>query len=121
MSDPDILYYDGSCPLCQREMSHLARLKSDELVLQDIHKLSATEDLPTKSALLQSLHLRRGDQWVTGLDANIAAWQYTRIGLLWRWLSWPIIKPVADWCYRVWAVKRYAKRYPTSQADDSHS
>jgi predicted DCC family thiol-disulfide oxidoreductase YuxK len=58
---------------------------------------------------------------VTGLDANIAAWQYTRIGMLWRWLSWPFIKPVADWCYRFWAVKRYAKRYPARQADDSHS
>ena len=39
MREPDILYYDGSCPLCMREMSHLSKLKSDQLVLQDIHAL----------------------------------------------------------------------------------
>ena len=102
-------------------MAHLARLKSDDLLLQDIHDLPDGDVLPDKSSMLQSLHLRKDGDWVTGIDANIAAWQYTRIGMLWRWLSWPIIKPVADWCYRVWAIKRYAKRYPTSQADDSHS
>ena len=76
MHEPDVLYYDGSCPLCQREMSHLARLKSDWLELRDIHDLPSSDDLPDKAALLQSLHLRRDGNWVTGLDANIAAWQY---------------------------------------------
>ena len=118
MRNPDILYYDGSCPLCRREMSHLQKLKSEALVLQDIHQLPAACDspdpsgLPEKEALLKSLHLRRGDRWVIGLDANIAAWQYTRIGLLWRWLSLPGVKPIANWCYQLWASRRFAKRYP---------
>lgn len=114
MSDPDILYYDGSCPLCRREMAHLAQLKSDQLILQDIHALSQANDIPSQSALLKNLHLRRGDAWITGLDANIAAWQYTRIGVLWRWLSWPVINPIATWCYRQWAQRRFAKRYADS-------
>ena len=116
MRDPDTLYYDGSCPRCQREMSHLAKLKSDQLVLQDIHALPPGAEGPDKETLLQNLHLKRGSEWVVGLDANVAAWQYTRIGFLWQWLSWPIIKPVAAWCYGVWATRRYAKRYPTDTA-----
>ena len=95
MENPDVLYFDGSCPLFQREMSHLAKMKSDQLVLQDIHSLESGSDVPPKAALLKSLHLRRGDSWIVGIDANIAAWQYTRIGILWRWLRWPLIKPIA--------------------------
>ena len=41
-------------------------------------------------ALLQNLQLKRGSEWLVGLDANVAAWQYTRIGVFWRWLSWPL-------------------------------
>ena len=119
MKEPDILYYDGSCPLCMREMSHLSKLKSDQLVLQDIHALPPGTEGPDKATLLQNLHLKRGSEWVIGLDANVAAWQYTRIGFFWRWLSWPLVRPLASWCYRQWATRRYAKRYPP--ASDSSS
>ena len=84
MSEQDTLYFDGSCPLCRREMGHLARLKSERLNLQDIHDLPESDEIPGKAALLQSLHLRKNGRWVTGLEANIAAWQYTRIGFLWQ-------------------------------------
>lgn len=113
MQEPDILYYDGSCPLCQREMAHLERLKSSTLVLQDIHNLAPDANTPDRSTLLKSLHLRRGDTWIVGLEANIAAWQHTRLGALWRFLSWPIVKPVANWLYRQWAERRFANRYPS--------
>jgi predicted DCC family thiol-disulfide oxidoreductase YuxK len=114
MENPDVLYFDGSCPMCQREMAHLANMKSEQLVLQDIHALESENDVPPKEALLKSLHLRRGDNWVVGIEANIAAWQYTRIGILWRWLRWPLIKPIASWCYTIWAAKRYERRYDTA-------
>ena len=120
MQEPDILYYDGRCPLCQREMSHLAKLKSDQLLLQDIHALPLSAEGPDKETLLQNLHLKRGSKWVIGLDANVAAWQYTRIGILWRWLSWPLVRPLASWCYRKWASRRYTKRYhPESEPSAS--
>ena len=92
-------------------MSHLAKLKSDQLVLQDIHALPPDIEGPDKETLLQNLHLKRGSEWVIGLEANVAAWQHTRIGFFWRWLSWPVVKPFARWCYGQWAVRRYASRY----------
>jgi predicted DCC family thiol-disulfide oxidoreductase YuxK len=112
MIEPDILYYDGSCPLCRREMAHLERLKSAGLLLQNIHDLQPEADTPDQASLLKSLHLRRGNTWIIGLDANIAAWQHTRVGCLWRCLSWPIVKPAVNWLYQLWAERRFAKRYP---------
>ena len=44
----DTLYYDGACPLCAREMKHLAKLKRDSLELVDIHNTDITDDMPSK-------------------------------------------------------------------------
>ena len=105
----DCLYYDGSCPLCLTEMKHLSQRAGDHLELVDIHTQT---DLPIdKASLLKRLHLKTEQGFVTGLDANVAAWQYTSIGWLWRFLQWPVIKPIARKVYDVWAEKRFNKRY----------
>lgn len=107
----DILYYDGACPLCSREMKHLAKLKQDSLELVDIHSLTESNELPDKNSLLLNLHLQRGDQWLIGADANVAAWQHTRFGFAWRWLRWPIIRQIIDPIYAFWARKRFDGLY----------
>lgn len=101
-------------------MTHLARLKDDQLVLQDIHLLGEDEDLPPQAQLLETLHLRRDGQWLTGVDASVAAWQHTQWGPLWRWMRWPVIAPIMDWGYRHWARWRYRRLYgPSCSASDS--
>ncbi len=133
----DTLYYDGQCPLCVKEMDRLRELKSSTLELQDIHALDdlavtealesiggdsqktverapeqvSTTTMPSKTALLKVLHLQRDGQFITGIDANIAAWQHTRYGWLWRWLSWPIIRPIVEIVYDRWAKWRYDRLY----------
>jgi predicted DCC family thiol-disulfide oxidoreductase YuxK len=107
----DTLYYDGACPLCAREMKHLANLKRDSLELVDIHNTDITDDMPSKADLLLNLHLKRGDDWVVGADANVAAWQHTKLGALWAWLRWPIIRTVIDPVYAFWAKRRYEGLY----------
>ena len=107
----DVLYYDGQCPLCTAEMGRLSTLADGDLRLQDIH---ATQDttLPGKEDLLRNLHLRTADgHLLTGIDANVAAWQHTRFGLLWRWLRWPLVRPIADAFYRRWASWRFQRLY----------
>ena len=110
----DILYYDGACPLCAREMKHLAKLKRDGLDLVDIHQTDITHEMPSKEDLLLTLHLKRGDEWVIGADANVAAWQHTQFGMLWTWLRWPIIKQIVDPVYAFWAKRRYDGLYGAS-------
>ena len=107
----ETLYYDGACPLCTREMKHLAKLKQGSLALVDIHTIEITDDMPSKEDLLLNLHLKRGDSWIVGADANVAAWQHTRIGVLWSWLRWPGIRQLIDPLYAFWAKRRYEGLY----------
>ena len=110
----ETLYYDGACPLCAREMKHLATLKRDSLDLVDIHEADITPEMPSKEDLLLNLHLKRGEEWVVGAEANVAAWQHTRLGILWTWLRWPLIKQIVDPIYAFWAKRRYNGLYGAS-------
>lgn len=107
----ETLYYDGQCPLCVAEMDKLAKIKGEDLELQDIHTLPSEVDAAEKDQLLRVLHLKRGEQMIRGIDANIAAWQHTRWGWLWQPLGWPIIKPVVNLVYERWAKWRYDRLY----------
>lgn len=107
----DTLFYDGQCPLCQKEMARLARSKDKKLTLVDIHALTDFDGLPSREALLRDLHLRRGGAFLIGIDANVAAWQHTRYGVFWRWLRWPGVRPFAEFGYRRWAAWRYRRLY----------
>lgn len=107
----DTLFYDARCPLCRREVAILQRLARPTLAFQDIHT-ATDEGLPSTEALLMSLHLQRsGGQMVTGLPANVAVWQHTRFGILWRVLMLPGIRAVAERAYNYWARRRYARLY----------
>lgn len=109
----DTLYYDGQCPLCTSEMQKLKQHADAELELVDIHSLPEGACLPSKQALLSSLHLKQGDgNILTGLDANVAAWQHTRFGVFLRWLRWPVLRSMTDWFYDRWAQLRYRRLYP---------
>ena len=107
----DTLYFDGACPLCNKEMTHLARLKDERLTLVDIHSLPDTQASPTKASMLEVLHLKRGDHWLTGVDANVAAWRHTRIGAIWQVLRWPLVGAIVDWVYKHWAHRRFIRLY----------
>lgn len=110
----DILFYDGQCPLCNREMGHLRKAADDQLVLQDIHELDNPEIWPgtTAEQLLKRLHLlRESGDFEIGLKANVGAWSHTRIGWLFRFLLWPGIRQVVEMVYVRWADRRYCNRY----------
>jgi len=111
------LFYDGRCGLCAGEIQRLARLQQGTLALQDIHALEDETGLPEHDVLLQTLHLRTADgHWLIGADANVAAWQHTRHGWLWRWLRWPLVRVIVDAVYRPWARWRYRRLYGSPEA-----
>jgi len=110
----DTLFYDGRCSLCTREIARLDGLRDRSLELCDIHSLEAplAAGEPSRDALLRTLHLRTGDgRWLTGADANVAAWRHTRYGWLWGWLRWPLLRHLVDPVYDRWAAWRYRRLY----------
>jgi len=110
----DILYYDGRCSLCAREIARLEGLRDDGLALCDIHSLDGLPEPggPDRDALLRTLHLRTADgHWLRGADANVAAWRHTRFGWLWSWLRWPLLRRLVDPVYDRWAAWRYRRLY----------
>ena len=114
--EPATLYYDGNCPLCTREMARLAEVKGDGLRLQDIHSITDFHALPDRDTLLRNLHLKTAEgKILTGVDANVAAWQGTRYSPLISWMRWPLIKPLVDAAYRFWALWRYRRLYDDSE------
>jgi predicted DCC family thiol-disulfide oxidoreductase YuxK len=78
-------YYDGQCPICEREMAHYVRQAPDLIQLQD-----CTGDLPAdvdRDKALASLHVRLPDgRLVDGVAAFIAIWERMPLRR-WRWLA----------------------------------
>ena len=103
----DTLYYDGACPLCRAEIGKLRRYCNGRLALRDIHELENGDAGVDKQTLLSRLHLRTADgRWITGLQANIRAWQYTPFRHLWRMLDWPLVNLVSHRAYEFWLRQR---------------
>jgi predicted DCC family thiol-disulfide oxidoreductase YuxK len=114
----DTLYYDGHCPLCSSEIQKLKQHAHDTLLMVDIHTLADDAGLPSKQVLLSQLHLKQANgQFLTGLDANVTAWQHTRFGFYYRWLGWPVVRSVASWVYSQWAQVRYRRLYGNESGD----
>ncbi len=112
------LYYDGRCPLCAHEMRWLARYKSADLQLADIHSVINLSD-EEREAMLRRLHLQtESGEWLLGVDANVKAWSYTPIGFLWKPLRWKWFAPLVDRLYARWADRRYRCSY-TCQLKES--
>lgn len=86
------------------------------LELVDIHSSDVVRTPAEKSDMLKTLHYATANgELLTGIDANVAAWQHTRLGFLWRWLHWPLIYPLATRCYNFWARIRFDRLYGRSQ------
>jgi predicted DCC family thiol-disulfide oxidoreductase YuxK len=113
--NPDTLFYDGQCPLCTREIRLLAKLCDDRLALIDIHSIEQNPDFPDTHSLLSVLHMRTADgRWITGVQATVKAWSHTRMGFLWKPLTWPIIRDFAARIYHLWAKARFTRLYGAS-------
>ncbi|WLI74578.1 thiol-disulfide oxidoreductase DCC family protein [Halomonas alkalicola] len=107
---PVILYHDGHCPLCQREVAWLARHpRRERVALVDIQaaEFDATALGRTFEAMIGRLHLRDAEgRWFIGMDASRAL--YAVLG--YRRLVWLSslrgVAPVMNAGYRWFARRR---------------
>ncbi|MCQ1057669.1 DUF393 domain-containing protein [Photobacterium sp. ZSDE20] len=103
------IFFDGSCPLCAKEMATLKQYDSrDVILLEDIQQPDFSERFPAvdPNAAMQILHGQLEGKAVYGLDVTYHAWRL--VGKKWRvaFLRWWWIKPFADRAYLFFAKHR---------------
>lgn len=104
------LFYDGACPLCLWEITHLKEWDTNDAVqFVDLASAEVSENFPdldiadAQAVLLAINH--RGEA-LRGIDATLAVWQAVGKG---RWvapLSWRLTRPAAKAAYGVFAKHR---------------
>lgn len=94
------VYFDGSCPLCRREIvmyQHLPQAASIHWV-----DVSAGADLGSQLSCAQAMarfHVRDAqDRLHSGAAAFSLLW---RVFPAWRWLGWLSAWPPMSWCFEV--------------------
>ncbi|SFR62236.1 Predicted thiol-disulfide oxidoreductase YuxK, DCC family [Marinobacter daqiaonensis] len=119
----DILFHDGACSLCSKEIRILQKYEQGGLSFADIHRQPDSGAFaPGKEAMLRRLHLVAADgTWHVGIDATVRAWSHTPFGWLFRPLTWPLIRPLASRLYARWADRRYRRKYSCSQCSPPES
>jgi predicted DCC family thiol-disulfide oxidoreductase YuxK len=114
MSRP-IVFYDGGCPLCRREIAHYQRIDRERRIQwTDIQQQPDTlqaHGLSWQQAM-QRMHVRDSDgQMVSGAAAFAALWRHIpRYHLLAVFVSLPGIHWLAEQVYSVFARRRYRSR-----------
>jgi predicted DCC family thiol-disulfide oxidoreductase YuxK len=94
------VYYDGACPLCQKEMAvYRSLLPLDGVGAVDyVDVRDAATPLPegsTRGQLMARFHVRRANgEWLSGAAAFLALW--ARLPG-WRYLAWMGHLPGAPW------------------------
>jgi predicted DCC family thiol-disulfide oxidoreductase YuxK len=115
-SDRMTVFYDGSCPMCRREIGFYRRCKGEQNVeWEDVSRLEIAPGVSRAQAMAR-LHVRRGDgSIVSGGYAFATLWLalpgFRRLGLLasYKPLAWlhervyglflkirPLIAPLAE-------------------------
>lgn len=107
---PLILYYDGLCPLCSREIAHFKRrVLHGEVSFLDITDPSfdAASHGVDPRRIHKVMHARRGEKVLTGLDAFIALWEIVPgYGWLARLARLPVLYGILTLGYFVFALLR---------------
>lgn len=109
------IFYDGTCPLCVKEIGALRVLNREQkLAFLDIEGEGFSEQFPDidLKAARQILHgLKKDGSLIYGLDVSHAAWHLVEPGKVRAYLfsitRWPLIRPIADHAYLFFARNRY--------------
>ena len=107
------LLYDGGCPLCLREVNFLR--KRDQHLRIAFVDINASDYSPEQHQgisyrqAMGRIHAIQGNGTVLR-DVAVFREAYRLIGLGWLYAptAWPVIRPLADWAYGLWAQWRLA-------------
>ena len=105
-----ILFYDGSCPFCMKEILLLKKYdKNKEIQFEDITLEHFSEryshiNLAKADAILHG-QLPTGEI-ITGMDVTFLAWEIVNRNKWLRLFKLPLLRTITDWCYLFFAKHR---------------
>jgi predicted DCC family thiol-disulfide oxidoreductase YuxK len=110
-ADYDIeVFYDGGCPLCRREINMLRRRdRAQRVRFTDIDDPGFSPDSVgrTREELMARLHARLPDgTWIWGVEVFRHLYAAAGFHRLARLSRWPVISPLLELAYRVFARNR---------------
>lgn len=102
------LFVDGACPVCKQEMRWLRRLDKGRgrIIFEDISDPSfdaANFGLDNKQVILRMYGILPDGQVVEGMTAFRAAYSALGFGWFLAPTGWPVLRPVFDVCYKIFA------------------
>ena len=128
------LFYDGQCPFCRSEMDFLRRRdRRGRLVLEDVSRPGFDPSVYglTLEQVNGVLHAIQADgRIVTRMEAVRAAYQAVGLGWVVAFTRWPVLRPIFDRAYGVFArnrhpwgriLRRAARKPAASHPTDSRS
>jgi len=101
------LLYDGLCPICRREIDFMrrrdraGRIGYVDIAAPDFEPERFGIDLPTAMAAMHGV-LPDG-RVVVGLEVFRRAYALLGLRFLVAWTDWPLLRPVANLGYRIFA------------------
>ncbi len=125
LSGRTLVFYDGNCSLCRREITHYRRIdRSGELCWVDItddHGLLDEHRLSFEAAMRELHVLDKSGVWHRGIDGFTVIWRHLpRYRWLSRLIQLPGIHPAARVAYRRFAEWRFTRRCTTGQCIPLH-
>lgn len=101
------VYYDGSCPLCLREIAFYRR-RADARFVDVSRPAALPPDLSERDAMAR-FHVRDGERLVSGAAAFAALWRHTPgLRLAGRIGSLPGVRHALEFLYRAFLIVRPA-------------
>ncbi|MCC5826311.1 MAG: DUF393 domain-containing protein [Alkalimonas sp.] len=105
-----ILFYDGRCSLCAKEITWLMPRLNGKIVLKNLHD----DDFEkfhgvSKVSMMQQLHLWDGQQFIIGFDASLYYWELAGFHRTTRLLRLAPLYAISCFSYRLWARWREKK------------
>lgn len=115
MTDKPVVFYDGACPLCSREIAHYKKRQGAEaLHWLDISRPDSDLEkygLDYNKAMKEFHVLAPGGTFHTGAYGFVYLWSFLRpYRLLSHAVSRLRLVNALNWCYRKFAARRIRQR-----------
>jgi len=105
-----IIFFDGGCPLCVKEMRHLKRLdKEGRIQFENVNEPDFSQRYPQVEVAKANQYLHgqvSSGEMIYGLDVTHEAWSLVGKGWMIAPLRWPVIRWFADKTYLFFARNR---------------